>query len=138
MISLRRRRPSRERKRLPSLFCSFSFCFFLLFASVSSVSALTREQAEQIDWSRKNLGSVSHASFVELHRSRSIPSSSSSSSTSSSSPASAASNALLVAAAEEGTIALLDAVDGEIIWRKVRQENRAAVDWRWCDLERDH
>jgi hypothetical protein len=127
--SLCRCRSSRE--RLPSFF-TFSFCFILLFASLSSVSALTREQAEQIDWSKKNLGSISHARFVRRR-------SSSSSSPSSSSPsASPGSDALLVAAAETGSIALLDATDGEIIWRKVREQERdagliVAIDRNHCN-----
>lgn len=78
-----------------------------------TAAALTREQAEQIDWHRRGVGKVTSAFFVDR--------SSSASSEGSGSGAGSASDAILVAAAREGTVALLEASSGEIVWRRVRR-----------------
>ena len=105
----RPRRLAAARPLLLALLLLFSASSFGLF---SPVAALTREQAEQTDWHRRGIGSVTGAFFVDR--------SSSSISGSGFGASSSASDSILVAAADEGAIALLEASSGEIVWRKVR------------------
>lgn len=83
-----------------------------------AVEALTREQAEQIDWHRRGVGKVTSAFFVDRS------SSSSSGGSGSGSGPGSASDAILVAAAREGTVALLETSSGEIVWRRVRRRRK--------------
>ena len=101
---------------------------------LSSVAALTREQAEQVDWHRRGLGTVSSAFFVNRR-----------SAISNSTSAAKGSDSILVAAAGEGTIALLEASSGEVVWRKVRRRKKKELKKgfekpktnRWHDLNLD-
>lgn len=106
-----------QRPRLaapPSLLLVVLLLTTVCMFCISPVAALTREQAEQVDWLRRGVGSVTSAFFVNR----------SARGSSSSSEAAAAADSILVAAAAEGTVELLESSSGEIVWRKVQKKER--------------